>query len=134
MDLCALTPVTSGNSTEEPCALFGLDFNQFDLPNTSFDGSMEAAGRRSNSFHSTFGLPNPKMSEAVLRAEDSGFPEAHFYPLSAEFWSHLHSLSSLLRLRQQLDDDGPAVLHRVLQVNKGVAHVEAHAALPADRR
>lgn len=59
--------------------------------------------------------------------------EAHFYSLSAEFWSHLHSLSSLLRLRQQLDGDGPAVLHGVLQVNKGVAHVAAHAALPADR-
>lgn len=64
---------------------------------------------------------------------DSTLPEAHFHPSSAGFWSHLHSLSSLLRLRQQLDGDGPAVLHGVLQVNKGVAHVAAHAALPADR-
>lgn len=56
-----------------------------------------------------------------------------FLPFFPGFWSHLHGLSSLLRLCQQLDGDGPAVLHGVLQVNEGVAHVAAHAALPADR-
>lgn len=45
---------------------------------------------------------------------------------------HLDSLSTLLSVRQQLDGDGPAVLHGVLQVDEGVAHVTAHAALPAD--
>lgn len=46
--------------------------------------------------------------------------------------SHLHRLPSLLCVRQQLDGDGPTVLHGVLQIHKGVAHVTAHAALPAD--
>lgn len=49
------------------------------------------------------------------------------------FLSHLHSLSSLLCVCQQLDGDGPAVLYSVLQVNEGVAHVTAHAALSTDR-
>lgn len=49
------------------------------------------------------------------------------------FTVHLHSLSSLLCICQQLDGDSPAVLHGVLQVNEGVAHMMAHTALPADR-
>lgn len=46
---------------------------------------------------------------------------------------YLHSLSSLLCICQQLDGDGPAVLHGILQVNEGVAHMMAHTALSADR-
>lgn len=46
--------------------------------------------------------------------------------------SHLHRLPSLLCVRQQLDGDGPTLLHSVLQIHKGVAHVTTHAALPAD--
>ncbi|TNN54875.1 hypothetical protein EYF80_034905 [Liparis tanakae] len=57
--------------------------------------------------------------------------EAVFRP--ARFPSHLHGLTSLLSVRQQLDGDGPAVLHGVLQVDEGVAHVAADAALPTDR-
>lgn len=60
----------------------------------------------------------------------------YFPPVSAGsgsgFLSHLHGLSSLLRIGQQLDGDGPTVLHCVLQINEGVAHVTAHAALSAD--
>lgn len=48
------------------------------------------------------------------------------------FPSYLHRLSSLLCICQQLDGDGPAVLNSILQVNKSVAYVTAHAALPAD--
>lgn len=49
------------------------------------------------------------------------------------FLSHLHGLSSLLCISQQLDGDSPTVLYCVLEINEGVAHVTAHAALSADR-
>lgn len=47
--------------------------------------------------------------------------------------THLDGLSTLLGVCQQLDGDGPAVLDCILEVNEGVAHVTAHAALSADR-
>lgn len=138
-DLCGSTPATLENSTEEPFALFGLDLNQFDLRilpliklwkrwvafETNFTALLDC---RALDYAKQLATP-----QLPLKGKGLDEPGAHFYALSPGFWSHLHGLSSLLRLGQQLDGDGPAVLHGVLQVNEGVAHVATHAALPADR-
>lgn len=74
---------------------------------------------------------NPIQCEDAKKGETT---EGFFFSARrvTRLGSHLHRLPSLLCVRQQLDGDGPTVLYGVLQIHEGVAHVTAHAALPAD--
>lgn len=74
-------------------------------------------------------MQSKKMWKTPRKRNDSWRFPAH---QSTCLGSHLHCLPSLLCVRQQLDGDGPTILHGVLQIHKGVAHVVAHAAFPAD--
>lgn len=74
------------------------------------------------------------MGRQLLSGASAGIREGQIF--SFLHWeavaAHLHGLAPLLCVCQQLDGDGPAVLHGILQVNERVAHVMAHGAFPAD--